>query len=107
MKMAVSELEKLEQQIKELENKRQAILNEKRGEKLAEAKEIIRDYGFTASELGLPTGKKKPTNKPKADAKYSNPKDSSQTWAGGKGRKPSWVKDHLDKGGKLEDLAIK
>lgn len=105
--MAVSELEKLDQQIKELENKRQAILNEKRDEKLAQAKEIIRDYGFTASELGLSKGKKKATNKPKADAQYANPKNPSQTWAGGKGRKPIWVKEHLEKGGKLEGLAIK
>lgn len=104
--MATSEIEKLEQQIKELQEKRQSILNEKRNEKLAEVKMIVRDYGFTASDLGLSTNKKKSTGKQKAEAQCANPKDPSQTWAGGKGRKPTWVKDHLDKGGKIEDLKI-
>jgi DNA-binding protein H-NS len=105
--MAMSELQKLETQIKELEEKRKAIINEQRSEKLSEAKTLIKEFGFTASELGIPTGKKKTADKPKGEAKYSNPKDPSQTWSGGKGRKPTWVKEHLDKGGKLEDFAIK
>lgn len=105
--MAMTELQKLEIQIKELEEKRKAIINEQRGAKLSEAKALIKEFGFTASELGMPTGKKKAADKPKGEAKYANPKNQSQTWAGGKGRKPSWVKEHLDKGGKLEDFAIK
>lgn len=107
IEMATSEIEKLEQQIKELQEKRQSILNEKRKEKLSEVKIIVRDYGFTATDLGLSAKKKKSTDKPKAEAQYVNPKDPSQTWAGGKGRKPAWVKDHLAKGGKIEDLEIK
>jgi DNA-binding protein H-NS len=38
---------------------------------------------------------------------YANPADTSQTWAGGKGARPKWVKSHLEAGGKLEDLLIK
>jgi DNA-binding protein H-NS len=36
--------------------------------------------------------------------KYRNPK-SSETWAG-RGQKPEWVRAHLAKGGKLEELLI-
>lgn len=105
--MAMSELQKLETQIKELEEKRKAIINEQRSEKLSEAKTLIKEFGFTASELGISKNKKKAVDKPKGEANYANPKDPSQTWAGGKGRKPAWVKEHLDKGGNLADFEIK
>lgn len=41
----------------------------------------------------------------KAEPKYRHPQDASKTWAG-RGTKPVWVRDHLENGGKLEDLAI-
>lgn len=37
---------------------------------------------------------------------YRNPEDASKTWTG-RGRQPGWVENHLEKGGKLEDLRIK
>ncbi|MCP5056477.1 MAG: H-NS histone family protein [bacterium] len=38
--------------------------------------------------------------------KYQNSNDPTQSWSG-RGRKPKWVKEHLEGGGDLEDLAIK
>lgn len=39
-------------------------------------------------------------------ARYRDPKAPSRTWTG-KGRKPGWVQEHLDMGGKIEDLELK
>lgn len=48
-------------------------------------------------------------DKPKAvkEPKYRHPENNSLTWAGGPGRKPKWVEEHIENGGKLEDLLIK
>ena len=38
-------------------------------------------------------------------AKYRNPKDPSQTWAG-RGRQPLWLVDALKKGQKIENFLV-
>lgn len=48
--------------------------------------------------------KKKPA-KTKRVAKYRNPDDPSQTWAG-KGRKPGWLMEKLAEGNSLESFAV-
>ena len=40
----------------------------------------------------------------KVPPKYRNPDDPEQTWAG-RGRKPRWFLDHVDRGTKPEDMA--
>ena len=42
---------------------------------------------------------------PKSPPKYRNPKDPEKTWTG-KGRKPGWIVEALEKGKKLKDFAI-
>jgi DNA-binding protein H-NS len=37
--------------------------------------------------------------------KYQHPESDGITWSG-RGLKPTWVKEHLDNAGKLEDLLI-
>ncbi|ELA9292976.1 TPA: H-NS histone family protein [Vibrio parahaemolyticus] len=37
---------------------------------------------------------------------YRNPADQWQTW-NGKGRKPKWIKEWLDRGGTLDELEVK
>ena len=104
-----SELEKLNNQIEELAKKRQAILEAERGKKLEEIKAVIEQYGITASELGFikRRAKAKGPNKAKLPARYRNPRDPSQTWHGGKGAKPKWIREFLAAGGKLEKIEIK
>lgn len=41
----------------------------------------------------------------KVAPKYRNPDDPTQTWTG-RGNRPIWVRDHLDAGGSLEEIAI-
>ncbi|MCX8016564.1 MAG: H-NS histone family protein, partial [Rhodocyclaceae bacterium] len=78
----------------------------RRQEALQQAKALIAQYGLTAAELGFRTRGKAAGDAAKAVAKYANPANPSQTWAGGKGARPKWVKAHLAQGGKLEDLLI-
>lgn len=104
------ELQSIDEQITRLQEQRKSILDEQRGTRLQEVKEIIQQFGFTAVDLGLvaTTTRKTPiATKSKAEPMYANPTDPSQTWAGGKGARPKWVKAHLEAGGKLEDLLIK
>lgn len=42
---------------------------------------------------------------PKVLAKYRNPEDPSETWAG-RGKQPRWLVTQLSRGRKLEDFAI-
>lgn len=43
--------------------------------------------------------------KNKIAPKYRNPLNPNETWTG-RGNKPTWVQNHLDSGGKKEDLMI-
>lgn len=67
--------------------------------------------GFTVSDAD---GKTIMEGKAEADAPasrampampYANPTNSEEVWSG-RGRKPQWVADYLNNGGKLEDLRV-
>jgi len=92
-------IESINNQIAELEIKKQAIINQDKEQKLSQAKAIINQYGFTANDLGLFT-RKKPS---KPLIRYINPEDPSETWVG-RGRKPDWIVTYLEMGGKLADV---
>lgn len=75
----------------------------------AEIEKIAADAGVSVEELlGLNARKPKKVDsvkKPVAD-KYRNPKDFTQTWTG-RGKRPRWLQEMLDRGGKLENFLIK
>ena len=95
----VEDAQSIDQQIEALQARKKALLGSQRKEALQQVKQAIRTYGFSASEVGLtgPTGKKR-------EAKYVNPANAMQTWAGG--AQPKWVKAHLARGGTLKELLI-
>lgn len=84
-------------------------------------RDAITAYGLTAEDLGFST-KAKPGRKPGvklAAAKKPARKTSGKTtraikyrneagegWVG-RGKRPQWLRDALDKGAKLEDFAVK
>ena len=79
----------------------------------AHEREALEKLEKLAQELGLEraklaahfgSGSKGAVKNPVAP-KDRNPANPIQTWAG-RGKKPGWVQEHLQKGGSLEELAI-
>lgn len=74
---------------------------------IADIKSKMKEYGITAADLGGSTVavRKSPKAKPEArEAKYRGP--NGETWAGGLGRKPEWVRALLAAGKSIEDYRI-
>ncbi len=102
------DLQEIELEIASLQKKKQAILDSKRATVLEETRTNVRLYGFTSAELGFGKISGAPVKSLIGkEAKYANPENTSQTWHGGKGPKPHWVKAHLENGGNLDSILIK
>ena len=94
---------------KELESLRadvdKAIIDLRKKEKqdaLLAAQKAAAEFGYSLEELTSKRGAGKGT---KAEAKYINPSDPTQTWTG-KGRQPNWFKAALASGKSADDLLI-
>ena len=74
-------------------------------EKFQKLEEMAKQLGISKAELAARYGKATRRARGAAPPKYKNPINEAQVWSG-RGRKPQWVKDHLDAGKRLEDLAI-
>lgn len=119
-----SDISALDQQIAELQKRRGELISSQRREALSQVKTLIKQFGFSANEIGLAktkAGESKPSPKAEAKsakakdkakpkskvkAKYANPENPSQTWSG-RGISPKWVADYVAKGGNKDDLLIK
>ena len=85
---------------------------ENRGPKLAELKKDIENYGFTALEIfgeaalaqAKPTVKAKAGKRSPSVVKYKD--DNSNTWGGGKGPRPAWVKAIQEANGDIEKYRV-
>lgn len=100
------EFEKLTmQEMRDLKGKLERAMNSyedrKRRAALEAAETAAKEHGFNLAEL---TGAK-PKRTGSVSPKYVNPDDSTMTWTG-RGRKPHWVLENLEKGKSLEDLTI-
>ena len=74
---------------------------------IADIKAKMKEYGITAADLGGSAGAVRKAPKAKAEAreaKYRGP--NGETWAGGLGRKPEWVRALLAAGKNIEDYRI-
>lgn len=80
---------------------------------LAAAKQQAAQYGFTPKELfgaaaipapSKPKAKANTTKRPPSIAKYKD--DNGNTWGGGKGPRPAWVKVIQDAGGDMEKYRV-
>jgi DNA-binding protein H-NS len=85
---------------------------EKTKEVFIQMRDLAAKHGLTVEDVLANGGKKRRrrgtgpvSTGPKSAPKYRNPKDPSKTWTG-KGRKPGWIAEALEKGKKLEDFAI-
>ncbi len=90
-----------------------ALIETKKAEALknakAEIEKIAASTGMSVEELlglsGKPGKKAGAAKKPVAN-KYRNPKDHTQTWTG-RGKRPKWLQEMLDNGGKLENFLLR
>ena len=103
-------LKALRARIRELED--QAALLERAAKPgIAELQATINKYRLTPEDIELAlkgASKARKRGVPKGtrlEAKYRNPDNALETWAG-RGLKPRWLKKLLRQGRKLEDLAI-
>lgn len=100
----------------ELKEAEQAFKKSALNEILEKMKALGIDRSEIAESLGLTVTEPKKRKaraekgavekKAKGVPKYRSSSDPSLTWTG-KGRKPTWVQEHLDGGGDLEMLRIK
>ncbi|MBV8412893.1 MAG: H-NS histone family protein [Alphaproteobacteria bacterium] len=99
----------IEAKIRELQAKAEAI---KRYEKpgIRQLKGVLKKYRLTIGDVQLALGeggarRASKLKGKKLKAKYRNPSDKSQTWAG-RGIRPRWLVAALKGGKKLEDFAV-
>lgn len=72
---------------------------------VADIKAKMKEFGITAQDLAdAPQRRAAGKSKAKAPAKYRNP--NGETWSGGPGRKPEWVRAVLASGQSIEDFRI-
>ena len=111
-----AQLEKLEAEhkkridaLKEVEAQLDAIRAANRDAKLVELKKQIADYGFTAIDvfgaIATPPKPKK-AKKAKAELVVRYRDENGNTWHGGKGPNPKWVKAIKDSGGNIEKYRV-
>ncbi len=98
-KLSVKELRELETEIARTIKKK---IEEEKAALLKQMKELAEKSGFTFSEL---IGEKI-SRRSQVSPKYRNPNDRTQTWSG-RGKRPKWIQEYIDQGGKIEDLLIK
>jgi DNA-binding protein H-NS len=68
---------------------------------------IAKEAGVSVEELLSNRGTRtKKGNGKKVEAKYQNPKDTSQTWTG-RGRQPRWMAEAMASGKKPDDFLMK
>jgi DNA-binding protein H-NS len=98
-KLSLEELRKLRRDVDaEIKN----FGDRKRQKALAEVEAFARERGLNPTDLSELARRR--TRKP-AKPKFANPADPAQTWSG-RGRRPRWMEDALEKGKSLEDLTI-
>jgi DNA-binding protein H-NS len=106
----MNNLSEIRKKIADLKKQETNILQKERHIAIAKVKQFIADFELTASDIGL-SGvraketiksapvKKKPQIKLIAKVKYQRGTD---TWSGGRGPKPKWIKELVEAGQDIE-----
>ena len=97
--MDVKELKKLR---RDVDKAIETYEERSRREAMKEVERIAKEHGISVGELiGGKSSRKKSAPAPK----YRHPDNPELTWSG-RGRKPGWLKEQIEQGRQLEDLAI-
>lgn len=97
-------------QIAELNAELQRRQQEEKRQFFVEISQRAQELGITREELvrrfkGGTTTKKARPKRPSGTPMYRNPNNSQQTWTG-RGRKPGWLVELLERGVSLDSLKI-
>ena len=72
----------------------------------SQMEKLASDLNMSVDEvMRFDVKKKKTGSKPASKVKFRNPNNPEQTWTG-RGKRPRWLQEALDKGAHLEDFAI-
>lgn len=66
---------------------------------------LIEGTGFNLVDLYPRLGPTKTGARRRADVRFRDPANPENTWTG-RGRTPTWLREHLDKGAKTQDFAV-
>ncbi|EPX75639.1 H-NS family nucleoid-associated regulatory protein [Salipiger mucosus] len=95
-------LDELKQLQKDVSKAIETFEARRKKEARAAAEAVVREMGFSLSEVAdAPTSKRS-----KGVPKYQHPENSELTWTG-RGRKPAWFIEAVEAGKSPEDLLIK
>jgi DNA-binding protein H-NS len=102
--LSIQELEDVIAQANDLiEKKREQAVAKAR----ADIEKIAASTGYSVQDLlGLRNARARKAGAKKVADKYRNPKDPTQSWSG-RGKRPKWLQEVLEKGGKLENYLVK
>lgn len=99
--MHFGDLRYIADSIDEYSREVQAMLEQKREERIAELKARVAEDQAELAELCPELAKMVNPSKPK----YQDPAKPENTWAG-KGKQPGWLKEKLEAGASLDDFLI-
>lgn len=100
------ELKEIEDQMAELAKRKSDILAKNRKADLDICRDLVRRYGFTATELGVTSRAPSAGQRTAGIPKYVNPLNAKDTWTG-RGRKPEWFAVAISNGAPEESLRIR
>lgn len=101
----MDELEALNKQIKDLQQRAIELAKIKRVPIIEDMKKNISLYGISANELGF-SEKSSSSIKPVVNSVEVKYKLGDKTWTG-RGRKPNFVTEYTEGGGAIDDLRVK
>ena len=101
--------EELAELLQEIPGELKRRETERRARVLEEMKRLANENGYSMDELMNKqhdkTKRRSAATVNPVEPKYAKLSDPEVVWTG-RGRKPAWVVEHLEKGGTLEDLLI-
>jgi len=95
--------QELKQQAQELLAQAEKIRQQEKGQIITELRAKMVEYGITPADLQT-RGRRQGVARAKGEAQYRGP--NGETWSGGPGRKPDWVRAVIAAGGNIEDYRI-
>jgi DNA-binding protein H-NS len=106
-------LAEIRAQIEALQQQEEEILAQERDAVIAQIKQQIVDYRLSATDLGLTIGSPSPAQRAVWSAASVAPVEKTikyrrgdDTWSGGRGPKPKWVRELIEHGEDIEQYRV-